>query len=122
MHYERGRFADAVNLLDEEEALSGRQMPWRRAQLLALMGRDAEAREILERMAQGEIGRTSPWRLATVCAALHERDQTFEWLEKALDARETAMVQLRRLDPHMEYLRTDPRYEALLRRVGLQAG
>jgi hypothetical protein len=51
-------------------------------------------------------------------AAIGDRDRAFEWLEKALEERDPMMVYLR-VHPRLDPLRGDPRFDALVRRVGL---
>ncbi len=53
-----------------------------------------------------------------VHAALGERDQAFQWLDKAYDAREGRMTILK-YAPEFSVLRADPRFTNLLRRMKL---
>jgi hypothetical protein len=46
-----------------------------------------------------------------------DRDSTFRWLEKAYDARIMRIQELGQ--PMFDMLRGDPRYDDLLRRLGL---
>ena len=56
-------------------------------------------------------------QIASIYAALDEKDQTFEWLEKAYAVRSPGLLQLKGFG--FDNLHTDPRYADLLRRVGL---
>ena len=56
--------------------------------------------------------------VAWIYAALGERDQTFVWLEKGYDERAIGMLFLIN-DPIWDGIRSDPRFQDLLRRVGL---
>jgi hypothetical protein len=56
--------------------------------------------------------------LATVYAALGERDEAFVWLEKLYKADELVIMQPK-LEPALDPLRSDPRFADLLRRMGL---
>ena len=60
----------------------------------------------------------SPFQMALVYVGLDDMDRAFEWLDKAVDARnwETPMI---KANPIFERLRSDPRFPALLRRIGL---
>jgi len=60
----------------------------------------------------------SPYHAAVLYAALGEKDQAFERLGQAARERSTLLVYLRK-DPRLEVLRSDPRFQDLLRRVGL---
>jgi len=49
---------------------------------------------------------------------LGEKDKAFEQLNQAAQERSTLLVYLRK-DPRLETLRSDPRFQALMNRVGL---
>jgi hypothetical protein len=49
---------------------------------------------------------------------LEETDRAFEWLEKALEARDWQMAMLN-VEPAFDNLRSDPRFGAIVDRVGL---
>jgi hypothetical protein len=55
--------------------------------------------------------------LATVYAALGEKDKAFAELNKSYEMRENIMT-LTKVDPRLDPLRDDPRFEELLRKVG----
>jgi eukaryotic-like serine/threonine-protein kinase len=59
-----------------------------------------------------------PHSIAIIYVGLGERDQAFRWLEKSYEERSGRMVELG-VDPMMDSLRSDPRFQDLLRRVGL---
>jgi ribosomal protein L21E len=50
---------------------------------------------------------------------LGEKEQAFEYLNKAIEKRHGQMVQLN-VDPSFDILRDDPRFDELVRRVGLK--
>ena len=54
--------------------------------------------------------------IAIIHAGLGEKDQAFEWLEKAYEVRDLGMVFLK-VDPTLDPLRSDPRFQDLLRRM-----
>ncbi len=56
---------------------------------------------------------------AMVYAGLGQKDQAFDWLEKAYQERSNYLIFLRVLES-MAPLRSDPRFYELLRRIGLQ--
>ncbi len=60
----------------------------------------------------------SPFRLAQAYAFLDEKDQAFEWLDKAYEERSPMLVYLRNY-PSFDNLRSDPRFKALLKKIGL---
>jgi tetratricopeptide (TPR) repeat protein len=85
----------------------------------ALSGKRDEALKILrELMQQSRRKYISPTVIAMLCGALGEKDQAFEWLDKAYDERDSILV-LIKVEPLFEPLRSDARFTDLLRRVGL---
>ncbi len=56
--------------------------------------------------------------IASVYAALGNKEQAFAWLKRALDDRDNGVVDLK-VDPRFNALRSDPRFIDLLRRVRL---
>jgi TolB-like protein/tetratricopeptide (TPR) repeat protein len=87
----------------------------------ALMGREAEARKVISEL-QKHVQDTGVGRyeIALVYAGLGEKDEAFAWLEKAFDARDKGLTYLK-IDPCLDPLRSDSRFQALVRRVGLPA-
>jgi hypothetical protein len=59
-----------------------------------------------------------PQNIALIHVGLGEKDQVFEWLEKAYEERDVHLTYLK-VDPQWDDLRTDPRFADLLRRIGL---
>ncbi len=89
------------------------------AHVYALAGKPAEARKNLDELLQLSKQRyVSPSSIATVYAALGDKDQAFAWLEKAYDAHDLLIVRLK-WDPRFASLRSDPRFDPLVRRIGL---
>ena len=56
--------------------------------------------------------------LAIVYACLGDRDRAFQWLEVAYKQRDTFLPWLK-VDPELDPLRGDPRFDDLVRRVGI---
>ena len=70
----------------------------------------------LERMfAQGYV---SPLYFAILYAGLGEKEKALEQLERAADERAGWLINLA-VEPRFDALRSEPRYQALLHRVGL---
>ncbi len=55
--------------------------------------------------------------MASIYAALGDADAAFEWLENAYERRVPALTWIR-VDPIFDPLRSDPRFDDLLRRIG----
>jgi pentatricopeptide repeat protein len=83
----------------------------------ARAGRVSEAREVLrelkQRFAEGDIG---AYEIAFIHAALGEREQAFEWLERAYEVRDRGLLYLK-VDPALDPLRSDRRFHELVRRM-----
>jgi len=85
------------------------------------MGREAEAREMISEL-QKHVQKTGIGRyeIALVYAGLGEKDEAFAWLEKSFAARDKGLTYLK-IDPPLDPLRSDSRFQDLVRRVGLPA-
>ncbi len=59
----------------------------------------------------------NPLYVAYVYAALGDADATFEWLEKAYERRSLELRQIH-VDSGFDAIRSDPRFQDLLRRIG----
>jgi hypothetical protein len=82
------------------------------------MGRKTEAREILAQLTTAMKTRyVSGYSFAVIYLALGEKDQALDWLEK--DAREQTGFEINfiKVDPYLDSLRGDPRFEALAAKV-----
>jgi TolB-like protein/Flp pilus assembly protein TadD len=87
--------------------------------LLAITGRTEEARAILTQLIEMTKSRyVSNYYLAEICAGLGDVDEAMMWLDRAYDEGPVLMISLNS-NPKFKVLRTDPRFQALLRRVGL---
>jgi DNA-binding NtrC family response regulator/TolB-like protein len=89
------------------------------AHVYALAGRGREATEKLHELRQlCREAYVPPYWMALVHAGLDEKDAAFEWLERAYEDRDVWLVWLKR-EPRFDVLRSDPRFEHLLRQIGL---
>lgn len=87
----------------------------------AQAGRDADARRLLDEIAEGRPGgELAPMTPALIHVGLGETDDVFEWLERAYDERATLLPSVL-TDPRYEQIRTDPRFADLLHRMGARA-
>ena len=87
----------------------------------AVAGRQTEAREVLRRLQEllQQKKYVSAFDVAIIHAGLGEPDQAFDWLEKAYAERSSGFSGLVYLntDPRLDGLRSDPRFQDLLRRM-----
>ena len=85
-----------------------------------MSGQEDEALSMLDQLSKLSQQRyVSSLYKALIYLGLGKKDQAFEYLDKAYDERESWMVTLKTA-PFMDTLRSDPRYEALLRKMGLE--
>jgi TolB-like protein/lipoprotein NlpI len=85
----------------------------------ARAGKIAEARKLLNELkTTSEQRYVSRCDIAIIYAGLDEEDQAFAWLEKALDQHDFTLVSARG-HPLLDPLRSDPRFQDLLHRIGL---
>jgi tetratricopeptide (TPR) repeat protein len=83
----------------------------------ARAGRVREARECLRKLKQrSNADKVGTYEVAFIYAGLGEKDQAFEWLEKAYEERDQGLSFLK-VDPTLDPLRSDPRFQDLLRRM-----
>jgi tetratricopeptide (TPR) repeat protein len=86
---------------------------------LASSQQPAEARKILDQL-KGRSQQTyvQPMWLAVIYIALGDKDQAFDWMQKAYEDRSAWLVYLK-VDPLFDNVRQDARFTDLMRRVGL---
>ena len=121
MYERKGDFVAAVR---EAEAVDPRQVgPVALAGLArayALAGRKADARRTLRELeALSRTAHVSPVFFAEVHAALGENDLAFEWVRKSQQEKSNGLALWAKEGPALDPLRSDPRYEQLLRDLNL---
>jgi TolB-like protein/Tfp pilus assembly protein PilF len=83
----------------------------------AVAGRREDALKIVARLKQPSQQKFIPsWGIATIYIGLDNKDEAFVWLEKALVDRLSIMVYIQ-TDPVLDPLRSDPRFQVLVRRM-----
>ena len=84
------------------------------------MRRRAEAEEILRNLLrQSRKNYVSSYMIATIYAGLGDKSKAFEFLEKAYQERSPDIPYFLKADLRVDNLRSDTRFQDLLRRVGL---
>jgi hypothetical protein len=74
---------------------------------------------LLDKLYAGrESGLIVPYRVAAVYVALGDRDQAVKWLGKSYEGHDNWLAQLQ-VDPVMDPLRSDPRFQELMRKMRL---
>lgn len=115
----RGMYAEAIAAYEEAIKL-GLDSPSTQIHLGAAYARAGDrerAQAILTRLQTSEEY-VSPGQLATLYVAQGETEQAFAALEKAYEEHDLQLQYLG-VDPALDPLRSDPRFQDLLRRVGL---
>jgi TolB-like protein/DNA-binding winged helix-turn-helix (wHTH) protein/Tfp pilus assembly protein PilF len=85
-------------------------------------GKKAEAEKILRDLERkSKETSASPYTMATIYAGLGENDKAFEFLEKAYLEKSLDIPWSLKSDLLLDSLRPDPRFQSLLRRIGLTA-
>jgi Tfp pilus assembly protein PilF len=86
----------------------------------ARSGQGEKATAILNEMLHLKEDRyVPPAQLAYVYAALGEIDEAFMWLDQAFRQRDPSMTWIKG-DPEFDSLRFDPRFEELMKKLGLE--
>lgn len=84
------------------------------------MGKRAEAEKILRNLLrQSKKNYVSPYMMATIYAGLGDKDKAFEFLEKGFQEKSPDIPYFLKADLRLDTLRSDRRFQDLLRRVGL---
>ncbi|MCY7345052.1 MAG: winged helix-turn-helix domain-containing protein [Pyrinomonadaceae bacterium] len=86
--------------------------------VLAAAGRAGETRKFAEAYAQSDGAKNNPYYVARGYALSGDKETAFAWLEKSYAARQADLISLK-IDPYLDNLRDDARYQDLLRRVHL---
>jgi hypothetical protein len=87
----------------------------------ALSGRKKHALEVLRKLESYAKERyVSPLEFAWIQFALGETDLGFGWMQKAMEDRSFDLISIK-VDPRVDPLRADPRFEAIARHMGVVA-
>jgi serine/threonine-protein kinase len=90
--------------------------------IYSLSGKKDEAKKVLNEMLElSKHSYVSPWGISLIYVGLDQKDQAFEWLEKAYEERDHWMSSLKVL-PILDSIRSDPRFIALLKKMGFEKG
>ena len=128
-HTDLARALEALGRIDEARASyeEGRKLSggvagasFGLAHLEAAAGNEAEARRILKELTEARSSRVvSAWGIGAVHASLGDIDEAFHWFDIA-DTEKASGLILLRVHPRLDPIRGDPRYQPLVKRVGLE--
>jgi len=86
----------------------------------AVSGKKLEAEEILDDLlARARTQYISAYVIAVIYNGLGNKNETFAWLEKAVEHRDGWLANWLNVDPRLDNLRKDPKFTGLLRKIGL---
>ena len=85
-----------------------------RALVYQATGDPARARESLEELLA--LGERWTYQIAAVYAYMNRPDEAIEWLERAIERRDTSLSLLSH-DPFLDNIRDDPRFDPIRRKV-----
>ncbi len=116
-----GQFADAIIALKK-----GLEFSKDNAQILGFLGyayakagQTRDAQEVLQQLMELSPDRPArAYGLAVVYTGLGDKDQAFHWLNQSCDNRDAFLIYLK-VEPQWDSLRDDPRFDDLLRRMGM---
>jgi eukaryotic-like serine/threonine-protein kinase len=83
----------------------------------ALSGDHARAREVLSKLKNLSQPHVPAFSIAMVYAGLADKERTIFWLEKGCEERNAEMIYMK-VEPVLDPIRSDPRFQDLIRRVG----
>jgi tetratricopeptide (TPR) repeat protein len=120
VYAEKGMYAEAIAAHQKAGAVDP-DWRWGLARIYARAGRKDEARRTLAKFL-GEkpkpTGAWAGWFLAEIYATLGEKDEAFRWLEACYKERHSFLPWLTD-NPAYAPLRSDPRFQDLVRRMNL---
>ncbi len=118
-YLEKGMFAEALADLDVH---GPRVNPWYWACLASIHGRaghEIQAHRALDELLRLNLRKPfDPQIIAAAYVGVGNKDQAVAWLEKAYTQHSNELTSLR-VNPGYDLLRGDPRFQGLLKRVGL---
>lgn len=111
----QGRFTEAIQ--ETEQRLEGDEL--KRSPVLgyayARTGRQREAEMVLDAVLHPG-GKPSNAAVALIYTGMEDKEHALDWLEKAFEERDTIVTHLK-VDPLFDSLRSQPRFQELLRRM-----
>lgn len=116
-----GKYQEAIADINRAAALSSGnvRVAATLGHALAISGNKAQALQVLKQLEErARNGYVSPYYFALLYTGLGEKDLALEWLEKAYEERQPYLI-LIKVEPVFDVLHSDPRFQDLLRRIGL---
>ena len=119
-YFTTGDLAEAAKWYQESFTTQRQENPLPRVAYLIASGQNDEARAMLEQLGrQPELARVLNGDFAVLYAMLGDTENAFQWLEQAYLERSGRIV-FAKVSPVFDPLRSDERFQSLLRRMGLE--
>ncbi len=121
VYEQQGRFEQAIIQFNSALAISEEKanITGLLASSYALSGQKTEALKIINTLRiQSKHRYISPYWVAVIYACMGEKDNAFNWLNKAVAEQSGGLVWLK-VEPKLDGLRGDPRFSELLKTIGL---
>ena len=118
-YQKKGMYEEAIIEVKKANALGSRGPAGQTglAYAYALAGKKDEALKILDELKEQSKQRyVSPYNFALVYMGLDDKDQAFEWFNKTFEENPYRIAFIK-MNPRFDSLRSDPRFDALLRRM-----
>lgn len=118
-HLQKGDVQHAVEHLQSAVVLTkgaGRASVLLASALIAT-GKIEEARQVFAKSIEARSSKASAIEFAIFFTAIGDLDSTFQWLERAYEEQDAELLWLS-IDPIYDNIRQDPRFSALLARIG----
>ena len=122
IYFNKGKYPEAIAEFSKARELSGgnSEPTSMTGYAWAMAGDPTKARAVLKELKSLSSQRYVPGTsLAALCYAVGEKDDAFTWLEQAYQDRDLRLSQLK-VDPKWDAMRSEPRFVAILKRIGLQ--
>jgi serine/threonine protein kinase/tetratricopeptide (TPR) repeat protein len=121
-YLQKGKYEEAIAEFQEAINLSGslQENMGDLGYSYAVSGRKAEAMKVVSDLKQlSEQKYVSPYHTALIYVGLGQKNQAFEWLNKVIGKPDIFLVHLNS-EPRFDSLRSDPRFPALLKKMGFE--
>ncbi len=118
-YIEKGMLAEAIAEARKSKELSGGETHSMAflGYALARLGKQAEARTQLEALLKrSNVRHVPPYNIALIYNGLRDHDETLAWLKRGYEQRDPKMTFLK-VEPKWNNLRSDPRFQDLMRRM-----